>query len=111
MKSIVKSLLLVLTLFISAPIAQEADAEGYRKPVMVIRFDGPYTEYEKSLSLVVRAAVQKKKDVIFDISAGGQAQAEGGQVVNSIRRMGVDRTHITLSYSGYNNNEVLIFVR
>ena len=95
MKSILKSFLLMLALLVSAPVAVGAvdlntgvtfvlsAPEKTRKPVMVIRFDGPYTEYEKSLSMVVRSAVQKKKDVIFDVAAGGQAQSEGGQVVNS----------------------------
>lgn len=109
MKSIVKSLMLAVILaFTAGNIA--ADAAGARKPIMVIRFDGN-TQYQNGLSMMVRSVVEKKKNASFDVVAGAQAGYSARAVAEDIIRLGVPRSNVTLSGSGYNSNEVMIFVR
>ena len=106
MKSILKRFLLLFIV-----LTANAEAYQYNQPLMVIRFNSPYVEYEKSLSMAVTAAVKAKKDVVFDITAGTGARMQGGRVAQDIIQLGVKPTNVRLRNSGFNNNEVLIFVR
>jgi hypothetical protein len=113
MKSILKTVFLALVIAVFCPMPDafvQAGAES-RKPLMVIRFNGPFVEYSQSLNMAVVAAVKAKQTVIFDVVAGRQVQAMGNQVAREIVAMGVNPNKVTLSGSGINNNEVLIFVR
>jgi hypothetical protein len=105
MKSILKLMVLAVMLSFAAPAMA-----GYQ-PLMVIRFNNPYVQYQSSLGMAVSAAVKTKGDVIFDVVAGNQAQNAGMMVARDIVSMGVWQKNVILHSSGLNNNEVLIFVR
>ena len=107
MKSIVKSIL-VIAFLLSAVPAQSYDS---RQPLVTIRFDDPYVQYQNSLGMAVSQAIRVKQNVVFDIVAGSGAQGAARQVAADIASSGVSQSNITLSSSGYNNNEVMIFVR
>lgn len=110
MKSILKTLLVAAVLSSAVPAALSAQASS-AEPFVVLRFTGPYLDYQGSLSRAVKSAVGAKKNVVFDVVAGRQVAMYGNQVARDIIAMGVHPTNVNLRASGINNNEVLIFVR
>lgn len=99
--------MIALIAFTASP-AQSYDA---REPLVVIRFNNPYVQYQNSLNGAVSAALKAKKDVVFDVVAGPQVQNMAGQVMRDIMSMGVQPNSINFINSGRGGTEVLVYVR
>jgi hypothetical protein len=97
------------------------------KPVMVIRFNQEYVDYQKSLTKVVNSALAAKPDVLFDVVAvvpeagsksdNAKMQARASQLaaklVGNLNAAGVKPEQIRTTYqnSAVADSEIHIFVR
>jgi hypothetical protein len=97
-------------------------------PVMIIRFNQNIVEYERPLAKVVKAAIDKKPEVFFDVvslvpksdSKNNNQEIKDhveyltNKVVEKIKYSGVEQNNVRVTYQNsdvISESEVHIFVR
>lgn len=80
-----------------------------RTPLVVVHFGAGPVDFERDLFMAMSEAVKVKPEVMFDIvGAGG---AETSTVVQSMNRMGVPQSRMTVTPDASMGGDVRVYVR
>jgi hypothetical protein len=122
------SILCVMGMLTHGASAQGVQSVDPQKPLMVIRFSQDHVHYKNSLSFAVAKAKSVNPNVAFDVMSyvpsgktrsqteriHSKAQEKVNEVINEIRRQGVERSQIDAAartVPALEHQEIFIYVR